>query len=73
MLELKADVSSSILIFIATIINQEVFKYSYGRNCMVGIKSVTIKLTVQYNKDIAIFIDNNIYTYKENMLQIDGS
>lgn len=63
-LKIKKEVSKEILIFIATIINQETFKYSYGRNCTAGVENVTIKLPVQHNTDGTIFIDNK-HTYSE--------
>lgn len=63
-LEMKCCVSKGVLIFIATIINQETFKYSYGRNCTAGVENVRIKLPVQYNDDGTIFIDDE-HTYSE--------
>lgn len=63
-IEMRKDVSKSVLIFIATIINKETFKYSYGRNCTAGVENVTIKLPVKHNQDGTIFIDKK-HTYSE--------
>ena len=54
----------SVLIFIATIVNQETFKYSYGRNCTAGVENVRIKLPVKHNDDGIIFIDDE-HTYSD--------
>lgn len=56
-LEMKKCVSKGVLIFITTIINQETFKYSYGRNCTSGIENVKIKLPIKRNFDGTPFID----------------
>lgn len=63
-LEMKCCVSKGVLVFIATIINQETFKYSYGRNCTAGVENVRIKLPVKHNDDGTIFIDDK-HTYSE--------
>jgi len=46
--------------FIVCIINQESFKFSYGRNCCANLPSVKISLPVQYNKDKTPFIDKTL-------------
>lgn len=63
-LEMKCCVSKGVLIFIATIVNQETFKYSYGRNCTAGVENVRIKLPVKHNDDGIIFIDDE-HTYSD--------
>lgn len=45
-LVIKPDVKKEVLFFIATIINMETFKYSYGRNCTSGVEEVVISLPV---------------------------
>ncbi len=45
------EITISQLSFIATIINQESFKYCYGRNCCDKLPSIIIKLPVQHTSD----------------------
>ncbi len=49
-LEAKFDSSNKyILMFIATIINLEEFRFCYGRNCCSGVEALTIKLPAVIN------------------------
>ena len=53
------DMNINIGIFLVTIINADMYKYSYGRKCnQIRIKNRTIKLPIQHNKDGSPFIDS---------------
>lgn len=45
------------LAFITTVINQESFKFCYGRNCCKNLPNMIIRLPIQYKKDDIPFID----------------
>lgn len=50
------------MIFIVCIINQESFKFSYGRNCCANLPNIKIKLPIKHNYDKEPFIDDS-YRY----------
>lgn len=57
-LESKYDnITKHILIFIATIINNEAFRFTYGRNCTGGLDSLTISLPTRVDSNGKIEID----------------
>lgn len=53
------NLSINHLIFLATIINKESFKFSYGRNCCDNLPYITIKLPNKKNSDGSDFIDSD--------------
>lgn len=53
-------INKYILLFISTIINQESFKYSYGRNCCHGIENIVIKLPSYNNEPNWEYMENYI-------------
>ena len=55
------DLTKNQLAFIVTIINQESFKFSYGRNCCDKLPKIKFKLPIQHNEDGTPKID---LTYK---------
>ncbi len=52
------------LAFITTIINQESFKFCYGRNCCANLPDMIIKLPVKHNSNGTLYIDDS-YSYSE--------
>lgn len=53
------------LAFIVSLINQESFKFSYGRNCCANLNNMKISLPVQHNLDGTPLIDNT-YKYSDD-------
>ena len=45
-------------LFIVTVLDQEKFKYSYGRKYRANLEKITIKLPIKYNKDKTPYIDD---------------
>jgi len=74
-LESKFDNSNKYkLMFLSTVINQEAFRFSYGRNCCNGVNSLTIKLPILRNNNGEPLLDkkyNNIpdFEYMENYIK----
>ncbi len=61
----KINIAIKQLCFMATIINQESFKFSYGRNCCANLPYIKIKLPIQRdNKGNPIIDNNNTYSDK---------
>lgn len=53
------------LCFIVSVINQESFKFSYGRNCCANLPYIKIKLPIKHNSNGCPAIDKN-RTYSDN-------
>lgn len=53
------------LCFIVSVINQESFKFSYGRNCCANLPYIKIKLPIKQNSNGCPAIDKN-RTYSDN-------
>ena len=47
------------MIFVVTVLNQESFKFSYGRNCCANLPDIELYLPIKYNRDGTVFIDNS--------------
>lgn len=59
-LESKYDnITKHILMFIATIINNEAFRFTYGRNCTGGLDSLKISLPTKFDSTGRIFVDSS--------------
>lgn len=59
------NVSSEMLTFIVTIINQESFKFSYGRNCCANLPDILLKMPIQRDTyDNPIIDKNYLYSTK---------
>lgn len=56
----KEDILLNIhqLAFIVSVLNQESFKFTYGRNCCANLPNIKISLPVQQNDDGVPIIDN---------------
>ena len=50
--------------FIVSLINQESFKFSYGRNCCANLNNMEISLPVQHNASGTVIIDTS-YKYSD--------
>ncbi len=46
------------LAFIVSVLNQESFKFTYGRNCCANLPNINISLPIQQNCDNTPFFDN---------------
>ncbi len=56
--------SSYQMAFIVSVINQESFKFSYGRNCCANLPNIEISLPIKRNSDGKPFIDST-YIYSQ--------
>ena len=45
-------------LFMVTVLDQEKFKYSYGRKYRANLEKITIKLPIKYNNDKTPYIDD---------------
>lgn len=45
--------------FVVSVLNQESFKFSYGRNCCAHLPDVKIYLPIKHNSDGSLIIDNS--------------
>lgn len=64
-LEAKFQCNSLILMFISVIINNERFRFNYGRNCTDNLENLVISLPIEYDKNQIPKIDYEL-TYSDD-------
>lgn len=67
---LDGEHSTEVLIFVATVINHEKFRFCYGRNCTNGLDELIIYLPAVGNKPDYLFMKNYICSLNINIHDI---